>query len=57
MKNPTRFPTHLITLVVALALGGFAVSITHSKAVFTAFALTYFSIITCWLVMTMRNRS
>lgn len=55
--NPTRYPTHLIALMVLLALGGFAVSITQSKAVFTGFALVYGAVAVAWVATMIRNRS
>lgn len=57
MRNPTRYPTYLLALMASLGLGGFAVSITQSKAVFTAFALTYAACFVAWLVTMKRNRS
>ncbi|MBB5357559.1 hypothetical protein HDE76_000741 [Rhodanobacter sp. ANJX3] len=57
MKNRTHYPTPLIALMVALALGGFAVSITQSRAVAAAFVLLYVAVFAGWLVMTLRNRS
>ena len=57
MRNPTRFPTHLLALIAALALMGFAVSVTQSRAVATAFVLLYVAVFAGWLVLTLRNRS
>jgi len=56
MKNHTRFPTYIIALMVALALGGFMVSITQSKAVFAVFLVVYIAVFAGWLAMTFRNR-
>jgi hypothetical protein len=57
MRNPTRYPTYLLALMASLALGGFAVSITQSKAVFTGFALVYAACFVAWLATMIRNRS
>jgi hypothetical protein len=53
----SRFPVHIIALMIALALGGFAVSITGSRAVFTVFAIVYISVLAGWVAMTLRDRS
>jgi len=56
-RQPTRFPNYIIALMIALTLGGFVVSITGSRAVFTVFALVYISVLVGWVAMTFRNRS
>ena len=53
----SRFPAYVIALLIVLALGGFAVSLTGYRAAFTVFAIVYAAFFAAWLTMTFRNRS
>jgi len=53
----SRFPAYVIALLIALALGGFAVSLTGSRALLTIFAFVYIAFSAAWLTMTFRSRS